>query len=239
MFALVDWDNIDEKDRRKGARYVADRLWTKMGGLAPALAANVQQFDVRLYGGWYGWNGPKNITPLASQLIADLQVDFPFFLRDPATSSSVKISGDLAHSLLCAPKHVLHHTFRQRQGTPKITCNDPAKAGCTVPNCPMLVVHQFFSLGKCPEAGCAKTVDQFVSRSEQKLVDTMLVSDLVHLAHSGETCIAILSSDDDLWPGMLMAMSHGVQVVHVGTKRASSHHLYGGPFRALYTHGML
>jgi hypothetical protein len=213
MFALVDWDNIDEKDRRKGARYVADRLWTKMGGLAPALAANVQKFDVRLYGGWYGWNGPKNITPLASQLIADLQVDFPFFLRDPATSSSVKISGDLAHSLLCAPKHVLHHTFRQRQGTPKITCNDPAK-----------VVHQFFSLGKCPEAGCTKTVDQFVSRSEQKLVDTMLVSDLVHLAHSGETCIAILSSDDDLWPGMLMAMSHGVQVVHVGTKRASNHH---------------
>jgi hypothetical protein len=238
MFALVDWDNIDEWHRRQGVRYVADKLWTTVDRLAPKLAG-VQQFHVRLYGGWYGWNGPKNITPLASQLIADLEVDFPFYLRHPATNSSVKISGELAQSLLCAPKHVLPHTFRLRQGNPKITFTDPANTGCAVPHCPMQLVHQFFSSGKCPERSCTRTVDEFVSRSEQKLVDTMLVSDLVHLAHSGETCIAILSSDDDLWPGMLMAMSHGMQVVHVGTKRGSSHHLYGGPFRALYTHGML
>jgi uncharacterized LabA/DUF88 family protein len=238
MFALVDWDNVDDRHRQQGVRYVADRLWTALGDLLPNLAT-VQQFYVRLYGGWYGWNGPRNMTPLASQLLADLEAQFPFFLRIPSTNSKVKISAELAQSLLCAPKHVLPHTFRLRHGTRKITFSDPAETGCAVPHCPMQVVHRFFSLGRCPESGCTRAVDEFVIRSEQKLVDTMLVSDMVHLAHSGETCIAILSSDDDLWPGLLMAMSLGIRVVHLGTKRAPSYDLYAGPFRSLYTHGML
>lgn len=124
-------------------------------------------------------------------------------------------------------------------GDTKARVQRPAQAGCTIPHCPMQVVHQLFALGKCPEPSCSRTVDQLVRRSEQKLVDTMLVADLVHLAHPGESCIAVLSSDDDLWPGMLMAMSHGMQVVHVGTKRVSSQHLYGAPFSTYYTHGML
>src|SRR5208282_577710 len=68
----------------------------------------------------------------------------------------------------------------------------------------------FFLVGKCPDSSCARTAEQFLKRSEQKLVDTMIVSDLIHLASTGESAIAVVSSDDDLWPGMLMAMSKGV-----------------------------
>jgi uncharacterized LabA/DUF88 family protein len=103
----------------------------------------------------------------------------------------------------------------------------------------MLIVREFFSSGKCPQPSCDRKLNQFILRSEQKLVDTMLVSDLVYLAHTGEPCVVILSSDDDMWPGMLLAMSYGMRVVHVGTKHASSHELYAGPFRKSYTHAML
>ena len=103
----------------------------------------------------------------------------------------------------------------------------------------MTVVHEFFSIGKCPDNTCTRTIDQLLTRSEQKLVDTMLVSDLIHLAYLGESSLAVVSSDDDLWPGMLMAMSHGVDVVHVCTKHLSDHRLYKGTFHNRYTQGRL
>ena len=67
----------------------------------------------------------------------------------------------------------------------------------------------------------------------------MIVSDLIHLASTGESAIAVVSSDDDLWPGMLMAMSKGVQIVQVCTKHASTHNLYVGGLNKQYMHGKL
>src|SRR5579871_2804902 len=112
MVALIDWDNLDDRDRRQGPRYVADKLWTTLGGLTPTLLQGVQQFTVRLYGGWYGWNGARNITPMATQLEAVVQTDFPFIWRDPSTGQAIKISGELAHSLLRLPRQLLPHTLR-------------------------------------------------------------------------------------------------------------------------------
>lgn len=65
-----------------------------------------------------------------------------------------------------------------------------------------------------------------MTRVEQKLVDTMLVADLIHLAINGEMTIAVVSSDDDFWPGILSAMTLGAHVVHIGTKYAPSHRMY-------------
>lgn len=239
MIALIDWDNLDDLDRRNGPRYVADKLWTTLSALVPGLLQGAHNFDVRLYGGWYGWNGVRNVTPMATQLMVQVQNDFPFFLKDPSGNHPVKISGELAHSLIRLPKQVLPHTFRQRQGSPRLTCGDPSKFGCTTPNCPMAVVHQFFTLRKCPETSCIRSLDQLLTRAEQKLVDTMLVADLIHLTSSGEKSVTVVSSDDDLWPGMLTAMSHGAQVVHVCTKHLSNHRLYQGTFRTQYTQGKL
>jgi hypothetical protein len=108
MVALIDWDNLDDRERRQGARYLADKLWTTLGGLVPALLQGVQNFDIRLYGGWYGWNGARNITPLATQLAADVQNDFPFILRDSSDSQSVRV----APALDCHPLHSTYTTPR-------------------------------------------------------------------------------------------------------------------------------
>lgn len=239
MIALIDWDNLDDLDRRQGPRYVADKLWTSLDSLVPKLLQGVQKFGVRLYGGWYGWNGARNITPLATRLTSEVQDTFPFILRDSAGNQRVTISGELAHSLIRLPKQVLPHTLRHREGSPRLSCAHPSTLGCTHASCPTVAVHEFFSLQKCSESGCTRTIDQVLTRTEQKLVDTMLVADLIHLASSGETSVAVVSSDDDMWPGMLMAMSHGTQIVHICTKHPSRNRLYQGTFRSQYIQGKL
>jgi uncharacterized LabA/DUF88 family protein len=54
-------------------------------------------------------------------------------------------------------------------------------------------------------------------KREQKLVDTMMVADMIHLASIGEPAIVIVSSDDDMWPGMISTLVAGVRVIHVQT----------------------
>ena len=52
---------------------------------------------------------------------------------------------------------------------------------------------------------------------EQKLVDTMLVSDLIFLATRGERDLVVVSSDDDIWPGIRTALQLGARVTQVHT----------------------
>jgi hypothetical protein len=67
----------------------------------------------------------------------------------------------------------------------------------------------------------------------------MLVSDLIHLSTNGEDKVAVVSSDDDLWPGMLVAMHNGTNLIHVCTKYASTYKQYHGMIFGRYQHGRL
>lgn len=87
--------------------------------------------DAPVDGGWYG---PK-LTNRGAQLAADVQRDFPFLLRSGSLGTVVTINCELAQALLRLPKHNLPHTFRRRQGPPKLTCNHPTQIGCSDANC--------------------------------------------------------------------------------------------------------
>ncbi len=64
-------------------------------------------------------------------------------------------------------------------------------------------------------ASCGVTGEAALSKWEQKLVDTLLVTDLLHLAHTSAEPVAVVSTDDDMWPGIRLALLKGVQVVHI------------------------
>jgi hypothetical protein len=100
----------------------------------------------------------------------------------------------------------------------------------------MNLVQHFVVHRKCPESHCSLTMEQFIARPEQKLVDSMIVSDLISLAVPGGS-VAVVSSDDDLWPGMLVAMDIGAHVIQVCTKYASTHVTYLGALTYSYSHG--
>jgi uncharacterized LabA/DUF88 family protein len=54
-------------------------------------------------------------------------------------------------------------------------------------------------------------------RTEQKLVDTMIAADLFALHLQSSRRIAVVTSDDDLWPPIKLLLQLGVQVFHIHT----------------------
>jgi uncharacterized LabA/DUF88 family protein len=73
---------------------------------------------------------------------------------------------------------------------------------------------------RCGTAGCTVTLGDIFIRDEQKMVDTLLVADLAHLALLSKSAdIVVVSSDIDMWPGVLLALTNGCAVIHIHTKR--------------------
>jgi uncharacterized LabA/DUF88 family protein len=59
--------------------------------------------------------------------------------------------------------------------------------------------------------------EQLIYKSEQKLVDTMLAADLIYLCLQRDRKVAVVSSDDDMWPAIKTVLNLGMTVLHVHT----------------------
>jgi uncharacterized LabA/DUF88 family protein len=215
---LVDYDNVLPAVRRRGAWYVAERA---VAAVATRLSTPPSRIRVRLYGGWYS---PASLTHVAQQLAAELYgiptKALPYGLK-PGAKSPVLV--ELAYSLEADPSQHLLHTFRQRGEISDIRCHNPRKLGCSVAACPAMPLDHLVKSGQCPEPGCQIDTSSLLYRAQQKLVDTMLASDLLHLAHTqpGAT-IALVTSDDDFWPPIKTALVQGASVIQVHTKRGAT-----------------
>lgn len=93
----------------------------------------------------------------------------------------------------------------------------PSDAGCTDPNCPLIAAYKFFTNHRCPVDTCKITPVALFHRTEQKLVDTMIAADLFSLQLQARRQIALVTSDDDLWPPIKLLLRLGVEVLHIHT----------------------
>lgn len=94
-----------------------------------------------------------------------------------------------------------------------------------MPECASVVgcgLNQFFGLSNatpCTNTACACTLGDVLVRDEQKMVDTLLVADIAaHAFTSRATDVVVVSSDIDMWPGVLLALRTGCSVTHMHTK---------------------
>jgi hypothetical protein len=229
---LVDYDNVASNQTQKGPRFVADIIQSELLSKHSTLFSGDLRLDFRFYGGWQMRTGR---SPRALKLISDIQRDFPAIISNRPTGSRVTLNATLAESLMALPYQTLPHTYREHSEPPKLLCKTAGSLGCLDPNCIASKVHALFQNRACPEAGCQRPIDEILSRREQKLVDTMLVADMMHLSWLREPRFAVVSSDDDLWPGMLAAMQLGTNVVHVTTKYSSTASFYLGSVRSRYS----
>jgi hypothetical protein len=233
VLILVDYDNIPEIERSRGALNVVDRVINRLDekGMIPST-----RVDFKFYGGWYL---DKSLTFAAQRLVAELSSKFPHpYKLNGSPHSSIIVSAQLAHSLEIHPKQELHSTFRLRAAPlKKFRCRTPAEVGCLKPlTCPMAAMQSLFDTGICPAPGCSHAMDDFFpKRGEQKLVDSMMVADLIYAAMRKDDAIAVVSSDDDLWPGIISAMILGSHVLHVETKQSGRHTLYGAGVPGKYS----
>jgi len=228
MIVLVDHDNVIEVHRRQGPLLLVDRI---RRAITKANASLGSRLHVRFYGGWYD---AAQLSQRAQLLSSGLLRDFPTILQ-LGGGSAVPATAELALSLDVDPATHFHHTFRRQSPPLDVRCHDPRAMGCGEAKCPLVQVHEFLRTGTCPVASCARTAENMLFRSSQKLVDSMLAVDLVTLATRRADSLAVVSSDDDVWPALHAVLHLGTSVVQVHTKPgAILRHPYVRPGRAGY-----
>ena len=213
-YMLVDYDNIDMSDKRKGIAYLADVIINRV---VDELEGIMRHYKIRLYGGWYE---KQTLTQKAQYLIGEISPLSPSYTINLSFNNNIKsiVSIELAYSLQISPNQHLLHTFRARSNPRGFQFLNPREVGCIDPDCPNLALYNLFTSNKCAKPGCNKTLKDLFYKREQKLVDSMIVADLIFYAVNGEETISIVSSDDDLWPGICYALLAGCHVTQVHTR---------------------
>ena len=213
---LVDFDNIEHSLRQKGVFAI---VWKLLEKLVDIKNLRQPRYIFRLYGGWYE---KHQLTRQAQNLNLDISTNIPgvvnFVINN--VSCKVPVTVELAYSLAVLPSKPLLATFRPRSLQSKIHCHAPSAVGCKSNPCPMDSVHTFFQNQRCHDPQCTFTMQSFLFKGEQKLVDSMMLSDLIHYTRVGPNTLALVSSDDDLWPGIFSALIYGARIQHVRTRPA-------------------
>lgn len=209
---LLDYANVPSSAFRRGVVDLVRRVLTV---LPPEALPHGLRVVCRIYGGWYEGRG---LSKEAQELAGAIRAAFPVTVRlgPPAQGRAVQVSAELARSLRIAPNHDLHHTFRRRSAPRGLVAHSLPFTNCLRPRrCPLEPVHHLLDSGLCPESSCEVGVSGVFLRAEQKLVDTMLTADLIQISRPGPSHIVVVTSDDDMWPGIYTAVNQGAVVHHI------------------------
>ena len=213
MIVLVDYDNVRLGRRGLGRRELQYFVTRLLDGVGVRRCSGEVAVRCRLYGGWF--DGTR-LSKRAQRLVSEIWDVFPrrVTVSDGDGAVRVRVTMELASSLI-GDGVALTHTFRRRSLPAGMVCAGPPFAGCASPSqCAVAGIAPFVNGDECPHPGCGVTPRTVLGRNEQKLVDSMLVVDLIRLSQASEL-IVLVSSDDDMWPGIRGALLHGARVVHV------------------------
>ena len=190
--------------------------------------APINRISTRLYGGWLE---KESLSSKARQLLGQINDYFPLAFST-TDYGKVVVTAELARALACDPRHDFTHTFRLRS-KPKFRVNRFPLRECVEPlNCRIKDVDSFVCDNLCPRTNCNVTPEAAFYRAEQKLVDSMIVVDLVHYAIHHQEHLVLVSGDDDMWPGIRYALLQSAMITHVIPQRP---HHRKNPYKRLST----
>ncbi len=224
LSVLVDYDNVDEKLKRAGVIEAA----AEISRLIPA--AVITQYDairVRIYG---GWRSGGNLTRVAQAMLPVIRQESP----RPFTSGSGTERHTVRLELVLADTpawsgSIFNETFVTERAARKFRSRREPWLGCAnETDCGMAHLRQIKYSDTCQASSCALKAQDLLVRDEQKMVDTLIVADMAYLALQERVKnIVVVSSDIDMWPGVLLATSAGCLVTHIHTKEGwkTQHHL--------------
>jgi len=207
----IDYDNLLPLQKQKG---ILDIVTISLQKAADRIPYNCK-CDVRLYGGWYEG---ENLTRLSQDISSSIQNDFPKIIKiiKDDISIEIKTSVELAQSLLAEPGHFLFNTYRRKGKPNNVRVEKKNELGCSSDTCFIDIAKKFIRTGKCPNSGCIQ--EKLIYRHEQKLVDTMLTCDLMHLAEIENNLIILLSADDDFLPPIRSLLMKGKKTIRIHPK---------------------
>lgn len=215
LVVLVDYDNVEPSLTKAGPVNLAKLL---IPLLSEAVLARHDGITVRLYGGWRS-NGM--LTPRAQNLVPDIRAASPLFV--PTMRAGLTVQLRLIVELADKPigaSALFSETLVKERDLRKFRVRSTPWLGCA--NSTSCGLNQFIGLNHsttCRSGSCAvKMADIFV-RDEQKMVDTLIVADIAHQAlHEKASDVVVVSSDTDMWPGILLALRSGCCITHIHTR---------------------
>lgn len=226
LLVFVDYDNVELNLTKAGPVNLAKAL----ASLIPeAVISRHDEIIVRLYG---GWRTHGTLTKHAQRLIPDIRSASPLVVgaRRAGTTVPLKLSVELADKPLNSTVPLSETLVRERsirkfriRGTPWPECSSPTSCGLN-----QLVGVTYAT--PCKNGACINRLGDLFVRDEQKMVDTLIVADIAYQALSRKASdIAIVSSDTDMWPGVLLAVQAGCNVTHIHTRSGwrTQRHLMG------------
>lgn len=174
---------------------------------ALSLVDGAPSIHVRLYGGWMSG---AILSRRGSEVAALLQEADPFPL---VTEGGLTVRGtlELATGIIDDPGMVLEDTYRRRSGVPRLRlANTPLPHGCASEpaTCPAKILARFTKAShkQCPVEACTVVASSAFTVHEQKMVDTLLVCDLLALLDDSRCrAILLLSGDTDFVPALVLA----------------------------------
>lgn len=212
---LVDYFNsFNTTPTTEGLAYEIDSTLKSILAVAPATTV----IDFRYYGGWYE---SGVLSQAASELLGLLAISDPFprGFKGDAGTRIIRGTLRLADRIIAAPDFDLGDTLRRRAGLPsfrlamnghQLGCPD-VEGGC--------VMRQVAKLTKSPGRSCwvpncPETVASAFFVREQKMVDSMMTCDLLHISITGlADLVAVETFDTDIIPALVQAAATGTAPV--------------------------
>jgi hypothetical protein len=226
LMVLVDYDNVDRIHTRAGPVTLAKAL----AAIAPpSILANYGGVTVRLYG---GWREQSTLTTMAQRLIPDIRAGSPCIVSSTHNGkvSNLRLTVELAEKPI-GMSSIFEQTMVKDRGLRNFRAlrrpwSECANAG----SCGLDNFAHLRSDTNCSNMGCSTKLSDIFVRDEQKMVDTLIVADIAHQAFVAKARnIVVVSSDTDMWPGVLLALGSGCSVIHIHTKSGwrTQRHLLG------------
>lgn len=205
---LVDYDNAFPPSSALSDEEIALEVSRWLRDLS-ARHETVGRFDIRLYGGWYDASDlSRHGSEVARVMTAMPQ--FPTVLRDGRI-----LRGDI--TLAVSPLAAGHTspllgTYRQRGSLPRIRLSrQPYPDACAKidATCPAAILKSFtkHSGRACPVESCTLVASDAFVVHEQKMVDTLLATDILTVGHlpTAYSAVVVVSGDSDFVPPLLAA----------------------------------
>lgn len=216
LTVFVDFDNVQAIQIQTGVVAFSRMLVSQ---LPSTLLSQYDNVFVRLYG---GWRSKGLLTRGAQRIIPDIRSNsggvLQFLLGEETRKVIVHVALAYAPIGFSTP---LDETLVFDRDLRKFRAKSQPWSECAnATACGLAGLSTLCHTSQCQENNCAMKLGDLLVRDEQKMVDTLIVADIAHDVHVDRARdLVVVSSDTDMWPGVLLALRAGCSVTHIHPKK--------------------
>lgn len=227
LVVLIDYDNVDPALSRVGPINLSKVI---VGRIHSGFLKGFDGVKIRLYG---GWRSRGALSPMAQRLTPVIQAESPVILGREIDGAvkNLRVQVELAMGPI-GTSVVLDETLVRGRELRKFRAKSCPWPKCSSPeeSCGFLSFASIKHDDLCGVEGCSTKMGDILVRDEQKMVDTLIVVDLAHQVHVARAShVVLVSSDTDMWPGVLLATQTGCNVLQIHPRSGwkTQNHLIG------------